>query len=306
MKGMKDMYILSNEQLERGRYLPCLTNKINTALKDAPKDNLLEIRIRRRRPVMLKYPKNLCYLKESGGITQNKDEAYIMEANEIKELSESIFESSLYAYEDEISEGFVTIKGGHRIGISGDTKKGKIRSLSDITSLNFRIAHEHIGFGEAVLDEILSNGKINNTLIISPPMCGKTSLLRDIARLISTKGKKVALCDTRYELAAVYDGVAYMDIGESDVLSGMEKAMGMKMLLRTMSPDVIISDELGTSDDINAAMDILGSGAKIIASIHKESREMLYKTPYLKEFLENIDLFITLGGVGEIKEVYHV
>ncbi len=299
------MYILSKEQLESGRYLPCLTNKINRALKDAPKDNLLEIRIRRKRPVMLKYPKALFYLKENGGITENRDEAYIMESNEITSLAESIFESSLYAHEDEIREGFVTVKGGHRIGITGDTKKGKIRSLSDITSLNFRIAHEHIGIGEAVLDEILSGGKINNTLIISPPMCGKTSLLRDIARLLSIKDKKVALCDTRYELAAVYDGVAYMDIGDSDVLSGIEKADGMKMLLRTMSPDVIISDELGTMTDINAAMDILGSGTKIIASIHKESREMLYKTPYLKDFLENIDLFITLGGVGEIFEVYH-
>ncbi len=300
------MYILSKKQLESKKILPCLTGKINSALCDTPNENLLEIRIRKRRPVMLKYPKNLCYLKENGGITRNIDEAYIMGASEIEELSESIFESSLYAYEDEISEGFITVKGGHRIGISGDVRKGKIRSISDITSLNFRIAHEHIGIGEAVLDEILSDGKINNTLIISPPMCGKTSLLRDIARLLSTKGKKVALCDTRYELAAVYDGRAYMDIGESDVLSGVEKAQGMKMLLRTMSPEVIISDELGTLADINAAMEILGSGTKIIASIHKESREMLYKTPYLKNFLENIDLFITLGGVGEIKEVYHV
>ncbi|MDO4618186.1 MAG: stage III sporulation protein AA [Clostridia bacterium] len=300
------MYILSEKSLEKDRFLSCLTPRLNHTMKDVPKENLLEIRIRKKKPVMLKYLKDTCYLKKEGGICKDLNDAYIIDGYEIASLAESIFESSLYAHEEEIAEGFVTIKGGHRIGLCGEARKGEIRALSDITSMNFRIAHEHIGIAEPIIPHILENGNIKNTLIISPPMSGKTSLLRDIARLLSENGTKVSLCDTRGEIAAVYDGEACMDIGFSDVLSGINKADGMKMLLRTMSPDVIISDELGTKEDIGAVMEILGSGSKIIASVHKESREMLYKSPVFGEILPYIDLIITLGGIGEIREVYHV
>lgn len=300
------MYVLSDKQLNPPVYLSYMPPVLKSKLLSIPQEDLCEIRLRRQKPVTLYYTYGGYFLSENGGITTKRQEAFIADSKDISRAAETAFEFSLYAHEDELSQGFITIKGGHRIGLCGEMKSGKIRSLTDITSLNYRIASEHIGIGEALKPDIIKNNRIQNTLIISPPMCGKTSLIRDLARLLSYDGFKVGVCDTRCEIAAVYDGISYMDTGDADILSGTSMADGINMLLRTMSPDVIICDEIGTKEDTSAILSALGSGSSIIATAHSESREELIKNSSLSEIMPRFNVIVTLCGIGEIKEVHYV
>ncbi len=300
------MYIISDNLQRVSGYLAYFPPRLAKALSEASGDELCEIRIRRKRPVSLIYRTERCFLHSSGGRTNNINEAYIATNSEIERLLEALFECSLYAHESELENGYITIKGGHRIGLCGEVKEGRLRSFSDITALNFRIAHEHIGIGEPLKNHIIKNELVQNTLIISPPMCGKTSLLRDITRMLADGGTKVGVCDTRGEIAAVYDGEPCMNVGNADVLSGSAKAEGMNMLLRTMSPEVIVCDELGGNEDFDAVAEVFGSGTAIIATAHCTSREELEKRRSLSELSKAFSLIVTLRGIGEIDEVYHV
>ncbi len=300
------MYILSDNLIEESGYSAYLPHTIRTRLQKVTEEGLLEIRLRRNRPIMLIYQKDRCFLAKEGGITRLFKEGYIPTQKELERFLETLFECSLYAHSDELANGYITIKGGHRIGLCGEIKNGRLRSLSDITAINFRIAHEHIGIAEPLKKDIIKNECIQNTLIISPPMCGKTSLLRDITRMLSTDGTKVGVCDTRGEIAGVYDGKPCMDVGDADILSGSAKREGMSMLLRTMSPEVIICDELGDAEDGEAVSEIFATGTAVIASAHCKTRSELEKRGKLREVLSSFNLIVTLSGVGEIEEVYHV
>ncbi len=302
----KRMYILSDNQLEISGYLAYLPHTLRKNILTADREGLLEIRLRRNRPVVLIYQKERLFLAQEGGVTKNFQKGYIPTTREIERLLENLFESSLYAHEDELEKGYITIKGGHRIGLCGELKNGRLRSFSDITALNFRIAHEHIGIAEPLRGDLIKNERVQSTLIISPPMCGKTSLLRDITRMLSTEGTKVGVCDTRGEIASVYDGKPCMDVGDADVLSGSGKASGMSMLLRTMSPEVIVCDELGTGEDREAVSEIFGTGTAVIATAHCASRKELENKGKLAGIANSFNLIVTLRGVGEIDEVYYV
>lgn len=299
------MYILTNTQTARKSYMSYLPPAVCSAMSSAPQEGLCEIRLRRARPVMLYYTDGRYFLSSSGGRTKNPMQAYVIGARELLRACELVFEFSLYAHEDELSQGFVTIRGGHRIGIAGGMHDGKMRGLSEITSLNYRIAHEHTGIAEPIMGDIMHGGHAVSTLIISPPMCGKTSLLRDCIRALSSRGVRVGVCDTRGELAAVCDGEAGLDIGDADVISGASKSAGMMMLLRCMSPEVIACDELGDAEDICAAGQIFGCGTALIATAHAACRSELMHRAGFSHILPRFSCIITLGGIGEIREVYH-
>ncbi|MEE0944754.1 MAG: stage III sporulation protein AA [Clostridia bacterium] len=299
------MYVLSDKQLNPPSYLSYMPPNLKSKLLSIPQEDLLEIRLRRQKPVILHYTHGRYYLGQDCTITTSRERALIATNQDISHALETAFEFSLYAHEDELSEGFITIKGGHRIGVCGEYRFGKFRNLTDITSLNYRIAHEHIGMSDAVKQDIVGANTIKNTLIISRPMCGKTSLIRDLARAISYDGFKVGVCDTRSEISAVYDGTPYMDTGDADIISGTSKADGIGILLRTMSPDVIICDEIGTNEDITTINNALGCGCAIIATAHSASRDDLLKHPSLSEVVPRFNVIITLEGIGKIKEVYY-
>lgn len=299
------MYVLSDKQLNPPGYLSYMPPALKSKLLSIPNENLCEIRIRRQKPIVLIYTFGSFYLSKNGTITTSRNDAFITNSKDFSHAVETAFEFSLYAHEDELSNGFITIKGGHRIGICGEFRSGKLRNLADISSLNYRIAHEHIGIGDRVIADIVDNNRIKNTLIISPPMCGKTSIIRDLARTLSSDGYKVGICDTRTEIAAVYDGIPYMDTGDADILSGAKKSDGINILLRTMSPDVIICDEIGTKEDISAVLEAIGSGSAIIATAHSVSRAALSKSSSLSEIIPYFDIIITLSGIGKIEEVYY-
>ena len=183
-----------------------------------------------------------------------------VEQEDIRETLEYISNYSLYAYENEMRQGFITIEGGHRVGMAGKVvmEEGKIKNLKYISSINVRVAHEVKGCADRLFPYITKERQICHTLIISPPRCGKTTLLRDMIRQISdgnrwVKGVPVGVVDERSELGACYMGRAQNDLGiRTDILDCCPKADGMLMLIRSMAPQVIAVDEIGAREEICA------------------------------------------------------
>lgn len=179
----------------------------------------------------------------------------------------SLLNHSYYAYEEELAKGYITIEGGHRVGICGRAvlDRGRVHLIKDISSVNIRCSREIVGIAEPLKSDITDR----NVLVASPPGCGKTTLLRDITRLLSSSGRQVSVCDERSEIAGTYLGQSAYDIGpRTDILDGCPKAEGMMMLIRSMGPDVIVTDEIGTAEDAAAIEAAVCAGINIVASVH--------------------------------------
>lgn len=253
-----------------------LPNKIGEKLSYIQYENLQEIRMRVNRPIMLYYSDRKVYLGNTGECTFK--EAIIPTYKDIENIVTCFCENSVYAYTDNIKEGFITLPGGHRVGLGGRAvvNRAQISNLCDFSSVNIRIAREYIGISDVCIKKIADGGKILNTIIIAPPNAGKTTLLRDISRKLSY-GYKVVIIDERQEIASVRCGVPQFDIGlETDVLSGFSKNDGITHALRSLSPDVIVCDEIGTEEDILSVKSILKGGSKIITTMHGYSVEEAY------------------------------
>ena len=235
-----------------------------------------EIRLRSGAPLTISVWGESCFVTFTGGITNYESDAYKTTAEEVQGAFAAVCENSVYAHLEELRNGFITIKGGHRVGICGKAvcEEGKIKTFKEISSLNFRVAHQLIGLADGVIDSIVSGGEVMSTLIISPPQMGKTTLLRDITRQVSNKGFKCGIADDRGELAAMYCGSPSNSVGaQTDVIDGAPKAEAIEMLIRTMSPDVIISDEIASSADAEAIRRAAGTGISVIATVHGGSVE---------------------------------
>lgn len=268
-----------------------------------------EIRIRLNRPITLKIGQEVMIIE------------HIINRDEINEIFERICENSIYSYKKEICEGFITIKGGHRVGITGTAViEEKIKNINYISSLNFRIAREKKDSSKDIIKHIINQKENNiyNTLIISPPGCGKTTLLRDIIRNISNGIKEVnftpkvvGLVDERGEIAATYKGVPQNDIGiMTDVMSNFPKSIGMKMLIRSMSPQIIACDEIGGTDDVQAIKTAVCSGVKGIFTAHGRKIEEIIKNPELNQLIkENIVekvVELSIHEKGKAERIYNI
>lgn len=261
--------------------------KVSTTQNPQTKNELQEIRIRCNRPIILK-------LRNSEALIE-----YEINQTEILQTVERLCNNSIYAYKNQMCEGFITIKGGHRIGITGTAviENGKIINIKYISSLNFRIAREIINCSNPILGQVIDkkNNTINNTLIVSPPGKGKTTILRDLIRNISNgvpalnfRGKTCGVVDERGEIAAMYQGIPQNNIGiRTDVIENISKAKGMKMLIRSMAPEVIACDEIGSKEDIEAIKEAMISGVKGIFTIHGKNFEDLKSNKYIKELIDN-------------------
>ncbi len=266
------MFALAQENKELSTYfLTALPEKIRSPVSKSGTDRLLEVRMRCGEKLLAVFKSGSYLLSPTGELLRERKNAMTVTDGDIKSALELITSFSLYAYENEIKNGFITISGGHRIGICGEADIGKngITHLKSIQSLNYRFAREIIGCSDSFMGKIVENGDIKNTLVVSPPMCGKTTLLRDIARNLSLLGKRVSIIDERGEIAASAGRTSPFDMGFGcDILSGAPKADGMLYMLRSMSPDVIITDEIGGNADLEAIREIKKRGVSVIASLH--------------------------------------
>ncbi len=204
---------------------------------------------------------------------------------ELETVLELATQSSVHTAEASIKQGFITVFGGHRIGVCGTgvLQGGEITTTKQLSSVSIRIAKEFKGIADDIMYSLFSGDAFLNTLIISPPGFGKTTMLRDIVRQVSAGGTRVSLVDERAEIAAKYRGVAQFDVGaHTDILDGIKKTEGAIRMLRTMNPEVIALDEIATPEDISAIEQICNCGVGIIATAHGESVERLMERPMFK------------------------
>lgn len=237
-----------------------------------------EIRLRVNSPIMF-------YGKTGEFRTGNKNS---ISKEDLEEALEYIFGYSVYAYENEIREGFVTVKGGHRVGIAGKviTEDNTIKGITNISSVNIRVSHEINGVGNKISKTIFKNG-ISNVLIISPPMAGKTTLLRDLVRIGSDEyGFKISVIDERGEIGAAYMGVPSNNIGiRSDIFDNTPKDKGIMMAVRAMSPQIVAVDEIGQAKDVKAIEEAFNCGVKVFATIHGRGIEDIKRKEELKRII---------------------
>ena len=307
------MLVVNSEQIYKNNtVLNYLPKRIRKFMYFVEWEELEEIRLRLGRPLILQYRDGTFFLNDKGQTVLIGENLFTVTKQDIEEAVELISHSSLYAHENDIKNGYITISGGNRVGISGSAvlKDNHISSLKDISALNYRIAHEIIGSSDRLMDIITDVNRIKSTLIISPPECGKTTLLRDIIRNISNMKLKVSVIDERCEITASFNGHSGYDLGYCcDILTGAPKDEGMLMMLRSMSPHVIATDELGTAEDILAVKKIVNSGVSVVATIHGQNEAQLRKRTDISQLLDFFECFIVLSrrfGVGTIEEAYCV
>ena len=280
-------------------------------------EHIYEIRLRIGAPLQIIYEGRDYFLKANGNETFLARNAYEVTAQDICDTMEYIGNYSLYAYEDELRQGFLTVQGGHRVGVAGQVilENGRVKGVHPITCVNVRLSHQILGCADSVFPYLWEDGEFCHTLIISAPRCGKTTLLRDIVRQISDgnerfSGLTVGVVDERSEIAGCYQGVPQNDVGiRTDVLDGCPKAEGMMMMIRSMSPQVVAVDEIGTPEDIKALESVLNCGCKILATVHGNNIDDVRKKPLLSAMVHAhiFDRYVLLSNrmqAGTVQSVY--
>lgn len=284
-----------------------LGSTINSILQEnqIPFSKLQEIRLRIGKPLII--------------VSDNIEFVFhkIIEKDELMEILEYVSNYSLYAFENELKQGFITIEGGHRVGMTGQVliEDGEVKNIKHISSMNIRISHEILNCADIIFPYITEDKQICNTLIISPPRCGKTTMLRDLIRQVSdgnrwVRGCTVGVVDERSELGGCYLGVPQNQLGiRTDILDCCPKSKGMLMLVRSMAPQVIAVDEIGSAEDIHSLEYAMHCGCKMMATIHGASMEEIRKKPFIDELVKRhkFERYVVLGNthhIGEIEGVY--
>lgn len=296
-----------------------LREKIKNVCKDDI--NIEEIRLRSQKPLILNANnKDYFYNINSNKLDKRMNSPYIVSKEDIEQTFQIICKYSIHSFMDDIKKGFITLRGGHRVGLVGKVivEDGQVKNIKHISSLNIRVSREIIGCSDKILKHVIKgDNQVNNTLIISPPQCGKTTLIRDIVRNLSNgneeygfKGIKVALIDERNEISGSYLGSSQMDVGiRTDIIETCPKDLGIVMLLRSMSPNLIVTDEIGSLDEIKALYTALNGGVSLITTVHGDSIEDIKNRKEMSNLLDQ-DLFkkvIILSakkGPGTIEKIY--
>lgn len=279
------------------KYMP---QEINRLLSQyANTDGINEIRLRVGKPVILKFSSKEIALE------------YEVKKEDILNILLSISKNSIYSIQNDINNGFLTIKGGHRVGVTGEVVLDgeNIKNIKNISSMNIRIAREIKGAANKLIDYVTDGKQVVNTLIVSPPGCGKTTILRDLVRQISNKGKNISLIDERGEIASMYNGNSMLDTGKrTDVMSFCPKHIGIMLVTRSMGPDVIATDEIGGAKDIEAIKNARLTGVSLLLTMHGKDMRDLSKNKEMMQiindgYFEVIVFLSSRNGVGTIEKI---
>ncbi|MCL1935559.1 MAG: stage III sporulation protein AA [Defluviitaleaceae bacterium] len=277
-----------------------------------------EIRLRVFKNIILNTHNGEFTITKNSVLEKDICKGYIVTKNDIFKTIELLSDFSLYAFENELKKGYITVYGGNRVGICGTAviENDNIKTMKDFSGINIRLSAQIFGAGDDLIRYIknIDTKSIFNTLIISSPACGKTTMLRDIIKQLSygvseINPLNIGVVDERGEIAASYMGVAQNDLGpRTDVLDSCPKSIGMIMLLRAMAPDVIAVDELGEEEDMKAIETIINSGVKLIATVHGGNIEEIKNKKNLKYIVKQkvFERYVILNKMDKYSRISHI
>jgi len=312
--GPEDEEVIKNSIVP---YLSPAIKAIIMKMKAACFSGLEEIRLRCGQPLLIKIGDKDYTLDEQGQVGENLKRGYVVNAEDIYRSIASVSDNSLYAFEEEISRGFITLPGGHRVGLAGQIvlSGNEVKTIKEFSGLAFRVAREVKGCSNEIIAHIYPREmELANTLFISAPRCGKTTILRDVARNLSLgtnrgRGCNVVVIDERSELAGMYRGKAQMDLGpRSDILDSCPKAKGMIMAHSFPVSQVLIADEIGRREDGEAIQECINAGVAVITSVHARNIEEARNKPFLQGLLAAgaFEILVVLSrrcGPGTVEEI---